>query len=389
VIKRSITAALLIILAAPQAIPAKDVETSLDTQRKKLEFIEKKKKQAEQKIETSREKEVTILGSLEALDRDISGKKRSVRELGKKETTLKKAIVRSEERLDSIREEREITRRRLAERAVALYKAGNVRYLKVILDSDGIEDIQRRHHYLTRVMEYDADLFARTAQLYEDKKKEVAGLRADKEQLVATRRKLEGDLAGLSRRKRKRDILLAQARNTKDRYTRLLGELEESSNRLVQLVEALKRQAQTGDSAFPLLKGGLTPPVSGKIIVDFGRNRNARFNTFTLSRGITIKSAEGTPVRTVYRGKVLFADWFRGYGRIIIIDHSGGYYTLYGHLSDLLVKVGQEMESNDIIGLAGDSGSLEGPALYFEIRHHGKPVDPKPWLASSDREVRR
>lgn len=387
--QRITIAALLILFFAPTSLPARDVETSLENQRKKLEVIEKKMTTAEERIERSRKKEVTILGSLEALDRDISSKRRSVKKLKKKEITLKKAIALSEDRLDTIREERELARRRLAARAVALYKAGNVRYLKVILDSDGIEDIQRRHHYLTRVMEYDSELFARSASLYEEERNEVVRLRSDKEQLVSTRRSLEGDLAGLSRRKRKRDILLAQARNTRDRYTRLLAELEESSNRLIQLIEALQRQAQTGDSAFPQLKGGLTPPVSGKIIVDFGRNRNARFNTFTLSRGITIKSAEGTPVRAVYRGKVLFADWFRGYGRIIIIDHGGGYYTLYGHLSDLLVQVGQDLESNDIIGLAGDSGSLEGPALYFEIRHHGKPVDPKPWLASSDREVRR
>jgi septal ring factor EnvC (AmiA/AmiB activator) len=133
------------------------------------------------------------------------------------------------------------------------------------------------------------------------------------------------------------------------------------------------------------LKGGLKPPVSGKIIVDFGRNRNDRFNTYTLSRGITIQSAEGTPVKSVYRGKVLFADWFRGYGRIIILDHGGGYYTLYGHLSALHVEVGREIEADEVIGLAGDSGSLEGPALYFEIRYHGKPVDPKPWLAGKFR----
>ncbi len=382
---RLVITILLISLTIPLPLRAEEVESSIKTHQDKLEVIEEKITTAEEKIESSSEKEVTILGNLELLDRDISSKRRNIRTLRTKETVLVKAIAQSEDDLALIREEKALVRRRLVNRAVALYKAGNVRYLKVILESSGVDDVQRRHHYMTRVMNYDAELFARTADLYAREKEEVSRLRSDKEQLTSTRRKLEGDLAGLSRRRRKRDLLLAQVRNVKDRNTRLLRELEASSTRLIQLIEALQRQASTGDSAFPLLKGGLKPPVSGKIIVDFGRNRNDRFNTYTLSRGITIQSAEGTPVKSVYRGKVLFADWFRGYGRIIILDHGGGYYTLYGHLSALHVEVGREIEADEVIGLAGDSGSLEGPALYFEIRYHGKPVDPKPWLAGKFR----
>ncbi|MFV1956574.1 MAG: murein hydrolase activator EnvC [bacterium] len=376
---------LLVSLSMPLPLRAEEVESSIKTNRDKLEVIEEKITEAEKKIGRSTEKEVSILGNLELLDRDISSKRRNIRTLRTKETVLVKTIAQSEDDLALIREEKELVRRRLVNRAVALYKAGNVRYLKVILESSGVEDVQRRHYYMTSVMNYDTELFAKTADLYAREKEEVSRLRSDKEQLTSTRRKLEGDLTGLSRRRRKRDLLLAQVRNVKDRNTRLLQELEASSARLIQLIKALQRQASTGDSAFPLLKGGLKPPVSGKVIVDFGRNRNDRFNTYTLSRGITIQSAEGTPVRSVYRGKVLFADWFRGYGRIIILDHGGSYYTLYGHLSALHVEVGQEIEANEVIGLAGDSGSLEGPALYFEIRHQGKPVDPKPWLAGKFR----
>ncbi len=382
---RLVITILLISLSIPLPLRAEEVESSIKTHQDKLEVIEEKITAAEEKIGRSSEKEVTILGNLELLDRDISSKRRNIRTLRTKETVLLKTIAQSEDDLALIREEKEHVRRRLVNRAIALYKAGNVRYLKVILESSGVEDVQRRHQYMTRIMSYDAELFARTADLYTREKEEVSRLRSDKEQLTSTRRKLEGDLTGLSRRRRKRDLLLAQVRNVKDRNTRLLRELETSSARLIQLIEALQRQASTGDSAFPLLKGGLKPPVSGKIIVDFGRNHNDRFNTYTLSRGITIQSAEGTPVMSVYRGKVLFADWFRGYGRIIILDHGGGYYTLYGHLSALHVEVGREIEADEVIGLAGDSGSLEGPALYFEIRYHGKPVDPKPWLAGKFR----
>ena len=116
-------------------------------------------------------------------------------------------------------------------------------------------------------------------------------------------------------------------------------------------------------------------------MVSFGRNRSERFGTYTLSNGITIQSAEGTPVRSVYGGRVVFAKWLRGYGRIIIIYHGGDYYSLYGHLAEFKIEIGQEVEPDKVIGLVGDSGSLEGAALYFEIRHHGKPVDPDPWFS--------
>jgi septal ring factor EnvC (AmiA/AmiB activator) len=96
--------------------------------------------------------------------------------------------------------------------------------------------------------------------------------------------------------------------------------------------------------------------------------------------GIDIKSERGEPVQAVFAGKVLFADWFKGYGNMLIIDHGNSYCTLYANVEELFKQKGDAVESGEVIATVGDSGSLSGPGLYFEVRHHGKPEDPQLWL---------
>ena len=387
---RPILSALIIfLLAVPLSLAAEDNTGSILEKKKELQAVEDKKDAAEEKVRKSRKQEKTVLGELETLDREIGRTKRRISNLRRDEQDLLVQISRTEDKLAGIAKERELARDRLMIRSTALYKAGNVSYLKVILGSSGIEDFEHRLFYLKKIAEHDMALFNQAAVLFSREKQEQDRLFEESDRLETTRRDLEKDLSSLARRKRSRDILLASARNEKEKYTRLLKELEVSSERLIKLIDALSRQAQTGDSGFPMLKGALKSPVSGQIVIEFGKNRNERFNTYTLSSGITIRSAEGTPVRSVFKGKALFADWFRGYGRIIILDHGGGYYTLYGHLSAIHIEVGQKVDTDELIGLAGDSGSLEGPALYFEIRHHGKPIDPRPWLLNFETTRKR
>ena len=371
----------LIILLAPAAGRGEDDARSIENTRKELEAVEDRKESAERKLRSSQDQERSILAQLESIERAIARTGERIDSLRRDEQEIRVNISRTQEDLARVEKDMARIRERLSSRAAALYKAGNVSYLELVLGSTGVEDLERRVFYLKRVSEHDSGLFSRAADLLQKERQQKEALIVERNQLASTRQALETDLKSLARRKRSRDLLLASARDKKEKYTRLVAELEESSERLIKLLDALNQQAATGESAFPVLRGTLRRPVSGKIIVGFGRNVNARFNTYTLSRGVTIRSAEGTPVRSVYKGKILFADWFRGYGRIIIVDHGGGYYTLYGHLAAINVQVGQQIEADDTIGLVGDSGSLEGPALYFEIRHHGKPVDPQPWFS--------
>ena len=121
-------------------------------------------------------------------------------------------------------------------------------------------------------------------------------------------------------------------------------------------------------------------PVNGVIISRFGPARNNDDKTFTFQSGIDIRVDRGEPVVSVFRGRILFAEWLRGYGNLIIINHGENYYTLYAHIEELFKKKGDWVETGEVVATAGDTGSIKGACLHFEVRHHGKPVDPLKWL---------
>jgi len=116
------------------------------------------------------------------------------------------------------------------------------------------------------------------------------------------------------------------------------------------------------------------------VVAPFGDQVHPRFGTRTFRSGIDIEADEGTGVTAVYAGHVVYTGWFKGYGNLIILDHGNEYYTLYAHVSETAVKEGDDVRQGQRIGTVGDSGSLSGARLYFEVRYQGKPQDPEQWL---------
>ena len=130
-------------------------------------------------------------------------------------------------------------------------------------------------------------------------------------------------------------------------------------------------------------KGNLLPPVKGKLLNNFGRERDKIYNTYIVHNGVSIRVRKGAPVRSVFNGKVLYTGTLDGYGNIIIIGHGMNYHSLYGHLDEIISSTGKTVRSGQIIGRSGDSGSVKGEALYFEMRYKGKPIEPTAWLSLS------
>ena len=160
--------------------------------------------------------------------------------------------------------------------------------------------------------------------------------------------------------------------------TRLVAELEANERELAGQLQAL---AESGPGAtFVARRGKLPFPVKGIVTAGFGRVENPYFKTVTIQRGFDIRAAAGAPVSAVAPGRVVHAKWLKGYGNLVILDHGGQYYTLYAHLRALAVEVGQEVTTGTLLGEVGDTGSLQGDGLYFELRHGSTPLDPRPWL---------
>jgi murein hydrolase activator len=220
---------------------------------------------------------------------------------------------------------------------------------------------------------------------------------------VARKEKIRGRIESKKREieaeKRDKTAYLVKIREEKKRYQASLKELEANARGLQVMVERLEaraRKSYTGkkvqrgvhggtsvvvpDRGFGNLKGKLSLPVRGEIIEGFGRHKHPEFNSYTFSNGISVAAARGADVRAVYDGEVIFADYFKGYGNMIIVDHGGGFFSLYAHNSRILKKVGTKVSKNEVIASVGDVDSTRGPMLYFEIRYQGHPVDPTPWF---------
>jgi septal ring factor EnvC (AmiA/AmiB activator) len=178
---------------------------------------------------------------------------------------------------------------------------------------------------------------------------------------------------------------LDEIRRQRQTWESSARELEAAAERLESLMSRLEAERQadpvpSADGDFESRQGRLVWPVRGKLLRGFGPSMHPEFGTRILNKGFNIAAAMGSPIQCVADGTADFVDWLPGYGRCIIVNHGGGYYSLYAHASTLFATVGAEVEAGQVIGEVGDTGSLEGSQLYFEIRRGKQPLDPAQWL---------
>jgi murein DD-endopeptidase MepM/ murein hydrolase activator NlpD len=211
----------------------------------------------------------------------------------------------------------------------------------------------------------------------------------------AEKRALEIELgqriAVLDREQKKRTAMLEKIRGRKELELAAFKSLRQSAKALDSTLSAfasgdgdrLSHRA-SGDSddkrPFEKHKGLLSWPVKGKIISFFGPYRDEKANLVNFQSGINIRAERGEPIRAVSGGYAIYASWFKGFGNMLIIDHGNHYYTVYAHLEEVFKVKGDRIDKDEVIATVGNSGSLMGPALHFEIRHHGKPIDPLEWI---------
>ena len=149
-----------------------------------------------------------------------------------------------------------------------------------------------------------------------------------------------------------------------------------------------RKKRYKNNTPVPSYKGKLPWPVKGKVIIGFGEQKDSQLGASIQNKGIDIKSSFEESVYAVTSGKILYADWFQGYGKLILIDHGDEYCTIYAHLSEIFVKKGDIISTGHKIASVGDTCSIHGPELYFEIRHKGKPLNPMKWLRNTKKGKR-
>ncbi len=270
----------------------------------------------------------------------------------------------------------------LRKRLVALYRMGGLSYVRMFLALDEDESPVEAMSMLSYLVTRDARLVTR----FQTARQQLAGRRqqlADRQtRLHQTRRIVEQRrLAVLSARTEQQRVL-ARLQSEESGATQELALLEEKARRLQRLVDVLSRQKRglTAATDIRTVQGALDWPVPGKVVERFGRQRNPKFATFTVNNGLKIEAAAGTPVRSVFQGTVLFSQWFKGYGNLIVLDHGNRVFSLYGNLKASTVAVGDRISTGQSIAGVGESEETTSGHLYFEIRHDNKPEDPQKWL---------
>jgi len=373
---------------------SKKAEDSISAEQKKLQQTERQLREEKQKAAEARARETSVLAEIEVIERRLADKQREIARL---DTRIKRAAgdvksLRGEiQSLEALRAGQQAA---LGRRLQAMYKVhvqGGA--LPMLTGEDpGTRAAAVRH--LTSLASLDARLiqeYRGTTERLEDRRgreesrqRELAGLRAD-----AQREQSEVDRDAAKRR-----ILLAKVRDERAYHERMVGELTEAARRLEAFIRDLQAKqrrlaklppprpgTETPPAVgFGTLRGRLPWPTEGRVVSAFGAQVHPRFGTRTFRNGVDIEAGEGRDVAAVFAGHVVYTGWFKGYGNLIILDHDNEYFTLYAHVADILVKEGDDVKQGQRIGTVGDTGSLEGPRLYFEVRYQGKPQNPEQWL---------
>ncbi|MFH2107239.1 MAG: peptidoglycan DD-metalloendopeptidase family protein [Chrysiogenia bacterium] len=262
-----------------------------------------------------------------------------------------------------------------------LYKIGELGYVKLFINIGNFDQLFRNYRLIVSLMDDRVMAIREIRQGLMKLQKIKAELQLEFDRQNNLRKEQAGKLSRLQGLKKEKLELIAKINRQRDFNVRLLEELKSEGENLTRFLD----QSMVADVPdlvdFKVMKGKLTWPLPGRIISSFGKKKSANFNTYTMNNGIEIKPVSSDEIRAIGAGEIIFCDYFKGYGNLLIIQHAGNFHTLYGHCDSFKKKLGERVQINEVIAMAGNSGSLYGKSLYFEIRQNLKPLDPLLWLS--------
>lgn len=358
----------------------KETEKSLTLTSREKDNIENEKRQLERELSQLRKKHRSYLSLRDKKERELLKLMKETAAIEDRVEGMKREIVETEDRINQMERDYEKRQALLNRRVVALYKLGRYGVAEILLESDDISGFAQRLKYLSAIIAADAKLVNHILSLKREKeelfRKQKSQFNEWKQELnrkIVSKRKVE-------QKKKQFDRLVRQVLNSRELKEKRRQELEEARRDLDKKILSLlqkKKELEEEDLAlrkeFEIKKGRLPWPVSRDKML------SPQFHPSGVE-GVRIRIPRGNPVKAVSPGKVIFADWMKGFGQIVILDHGGGFFSLYAHLGEIGVSVEDEVKTGEQLGLSGGTGSDQGPMLYFEIRFQGEPVDVKKWL---------
>ena len=360
---------------------------AINKMKKEIEDLSSKLRKANIN-ETSTTKRITNL------DEEIVLINKLIQSLKKEEKTNKDKINILKANINTKENELSILKKRYEQRVVSTYQKGRVSDLEKVLSSTSWRQAVYRTQYLKVISSIEQKMTKETESLLIKVNKDKLKLESLLRQSIALKRDKQKQMTSLRKMRIKREKELTRIRQDKSALANYMQEKAAGIKQLESIIKKVledkarfereERIRQQQDALktkeFNLLKGQLPWPTEGRVILKFGKQWNAKLKTTTDNPGIDIKGQPGSPIRCTMSGIVTTVTYIRGYGTTIIIDHGGGFYTVYSHVTNIQTSVDSEVRSGDVIAYMGDSGSINGSKLHFEIWGKGQKLDPEKWL---------
>jgi len=336
------------------------------------------------RIEAEARKESSVLSSLA---RANLNKSLVQKELAAQNVELERAradLASIQTHILAIRSNLDRERESIEKTLVTLYKFGRLDFFQLLLQARDIETYASESKHLAMLARHQEDVVSAFLRSLDEQRAAEAALDSKRRDLAEMVRAANLKKQELETEARKYATRVRQTRKNKDTFKRTLEELSASADKLQAMMNKTISQEWALPAAFvPLYerRHRLPWPLEGKVVTNFGFERHPDFQTVVMNNGVEISPGKDKSlILSIHTGKVVYADYFQGYGNLLIVDHGMTYYSLYGHCAEFLVAVGDMVRTGQPVAMVGDTGSLKGECLYFEIRYKTKALDPLQWL---------
>jgi septal ring factor EnvC (AmiA/AmiB activator) len=356
--------------------------------KKQLDAVRTELEKGRRKLKELQQEEGNYLGQLEQLEKNISASHNYLSLLDQKIDTVSRHITLLNDSLDDAGKRLVARQKVMSRRLRQAYMQGRVHPLISLFRLRSPLEVINRVRYMEELNRYDRTL----AEQIEHSRREIDKKKQVQQQERSRLEDLRGDKVdeqkALVKEEHQRKKTLGEVRQKKEAFASMVKELEASQKELaamIKLLEKQRRKAREGTSrqsiaTFEKRKGSLPWPVEGPVITKFGKVVHPVYQTVILNNGIDIGADNGDDVRSIAAGTVIHTGWMRGLGKMVIVDHVGGYLSIYAHLQDISVEMNQNITPDQKIGTVGETGSLGGAKLHFEIRKSAVALNPVEWL---------
>jgi septal ring factor EnvC (AmiA/AmiB activator) len=357
-----------------------DAEKADFKERKKV--IERKIKKEKSELEEYKKKSEDILSGLDEIDKAVNNAERKLDSVKKDYFDVNKKIREEKKRIQKVEEEIKRLEPFVQKRIVSLYKLSNVGQVNLLFSADSVVDFIKRKKALKNIVTSDLKLIEEYAYYRKEYVELKKSLENESVRLEELQENISKYLRIKEKEKEKKKALLNEIEKKEKLKLSVIKSLENAAEKLDDKLKELRekeKQLKTNKlRSFESYKGLLNTPVKGNIVSGFGSKSKNKGYAYT--SGIGIEADIGEPVRSVFPGEVVFSEWFKGYGNMMIINHGDSYYSVYAHVQEFFKQKGDSVRKDEVIATLGETGSMSGPVLHFEIRYHGDPLNPAKWL---------